>query len=98
MSGFELLSVIRTRFPGITVIVLSSEYTPTSMLPEAICDAFLAKSPNLDFELAAELDRLLKESPLRGSRPKATVAPVDTQNNHWLHHPDLPGMPTFLFC
>jgi CheY-like chemotaxis protein len=76
MSGFELLSVIRTRFPGIAVIVLSSEYTPTSMPPEAICDAFIAKSPNLAFELAAEADRLVSESPLRGSRPKATVAPV----------------------
>ncbi len=76
MSGFELLSVIRTRFPNIAVIVVSSEYTPASVPPEAICDAFLAKGPNFDFELAAELDRLVKESPLRGSRPKATVAPV----------------------
>jgi hypothetical protein len=75
-AGFELLSVIRTCFPSIAVMVLSSEYTPARVPPEAICDAFLAKSPNLDFELAAEVDQLLKESPLRGSRPKATLAPV----------------------
>jgi CheY-like chemotaxis protein len=76
MSGFELLSVVRTRFPSIAVIALSSEYTPLTVPDEAICDAFLAKGQNLDFELAAEAERLVSESPLRGSRPKATVAPV----------------------
>lgn len=76
MSGFELLSVVRSRFPGIAVIALSGEYTGVNVPHEAICDVFLSKGPNLDFELAGEAERLISESPLRGSRPKGTVAPV----------------------
>jgi len=76
MSGFELLSVVRRRFPGIGVIAVSSEYTAVTVPDEAICDSFLSKGPNLDFELAAEAERLISESPVRGSRPKTTVAPV----------------------
>jgi CheY-like chemotaxis protein len=51
MSGFELLSVVRSRFPGIGVIAVSSEYTAVTVPDEVICDAFLSKGPNLDFEL-----------------------------------------------
>jgi len=76
MSGFELLSVVRSRFPAVAVIALSGEYTAVNVPHQAICDAFLSKGPNLDFELAGEAERLISESPLRGSRPKATVAPV----------------------
>jgi CheY-like chemotaxis protein len=76
MSGFELLSVVRTRFPNIAMIVLSSKYTPVTIPHELVCDVFLAKSENLDFELTAEVERLISESPIRGSRPKATLAPV----------------------
>jgi|ERR1041385_8143453 CheY-like chemotaxis protein len=76
MSGFELLSVVRSRFPSIGVIAVSSEYTAVTVPDEAICDTFLSKGPNLDFELAAEAERLITESPVRGSRPKTTVAPV----------------------
>lgn len=76
MSGFELLSVVRNRFPSIGVIAVSGEYTAVTVPDEAICDTFLTKGPNLDFELAAEAERLITESPVRGSRPKTTVAPV----------------------
>ena len=76
MSGFELLSVVRSRFPGIGVIAVSSEYTAVTVPDEVICDAFLSKGPNLDFELVAEAERLISESPVRGSRPKTALAPV----------------------
>lgn len=80
MSGFELLSIVRGRFPHIAVIALSSDYTPVTVPHEAICDGFLAKGPNLDFELIQETQRLIGESPLRGSRAKSELAPV------WIPH------------
>jgi CheY-like chemotaxis protein len=76
LSRFELLSAVRTRFPSIAVIAMSDEYTPITVPDEAICDAFVAKSQNTEFELTAEVERLLDESPLRASRPKASVVPV----------------------
>lgn len=80
MSGFELLSVVRSRFPQIAVIALSNEFTPVSVPHEAICDSFLAKGPNLHFELIEETRRLISESPLRGTRAKSEIAPV------WIPH------------
>jgi CheY-like chemotaxis protein len=76
MSGFELLSVVRTRFSHIAAIAVSSEYTAVTVPHEAICDTFVAKGPNCFFELLEEARRLISESPLRGSRPKTDVAPV----------------------
>lgn len=80
MSGFELLSIVRTRFPHIAVIALSGDYTPVTVPHEAICDGFLAKGPNLNFELIQETHKLISESPLRGSRAKSEMAPV------WVPH------------
>ena len=40
MSGFELLSVIRRRFPATAVIATSSEFTPVTP-PTALCDRYL---------------------------------------------------------
>lgn len=80
MSGFELLSIVRTRFPNIAVIAMSDEYTPLTMPHEAVCDAFLAKGPNLNFELTEEVEQLISQSPIRASRAKSEVAPV------WIPH------------
>lgn len=76
MSGFELLSVVRKRFPSTAVIAISGEYSAASLPREVICDAFLAKGPNLDFELVEEVRELISQSPLRGSLAKADKAPV----------------------
>lgn len=76
MSGFELLSIVRTRFPLIAVIAVSEHFTPVTVPQEAICDAFLAKDPNFDFELIQAAQKLISESPLRGSRPRSELAPV----------------------
>jgi CheY-like chemotaxis protein len=76
MSGFELLSIVRTRFPMIAVIAVSSDYSAGTMPREVICDAFFAKGPNLEFELLEEVRNLISESPLRGSRAKSDKAPV----------------------
>ena len=76
MSGFELLAVVRKRFPQIAVIALSDEYTMATVPNEAICDFFIAKGNNNSFELIEKVRELIGESPLRGSRPRAETAPV----------------------
>lgn len=43
MSGFELLSVVRRRFPEIAVIAMSGEYPGGNVLPGIAADAFYAK-------------------------------------------------------
>jgi len=76
MSGFELLAVLRKRFPLISVIAISGDYTSASVPIETICDAFIPKSENIIFELMEKVGQLIAESPLRGSRPRAETAPV----------------------
>ncbi len=76
MSGFELLSIVRTRFPQIAVLAISGEYTPVTVPQQAICDGFIAKAANFDFELLEEVQTLIRESPLRGTRAKSDTAPV----------------------
>jgi len=43
MSGFELLSVVRRRFPEVVVIAMSGEYQGLNVLPGIAADAFYAK-------------------------------------------------------
>jgi CheY-like chemotaxis protein len=46
MSGFELLSVVRRRFPDIVVIAMSGEHHGVNVLPRIAADAFYAKGTN----------------------------------------------------
>src|ERR1700676_2507338 len=43
MSGFELLSVIRRRFPRVVAVATSGAYSLGSVPPGVIADAFYAK-------------------------------------------------------
>ena len=58
MSGFELLSVVRRRFPEIPVIAVSGAYETGDRVPGGvIADAFFAKGQH-------HPDELLRTSPL----------------------------------
>jgi hypothetical protein len=46
MSGFELLSVVRRRFPAIAVIAMSGAYAGVFVPPGIAADAFYAKGSN----------------------------------------------------
>jgi DNA-binding response OmpR family regulator len=76
MSGFELLAVVRTRFPQIAVIATSGEYTAHSLPVETTADAFVASGPNMIFELVAAVHTAISDSPVRGSKPKSQSASV----------------------
>ena len=43
MSGFELLSVLRRRFPQVVAVATSGAYSSGSVPPGVIADAFYAK-------------------------------------------------------
>jgi len=47
MSGFELLSVVRRRFPAIQVIAMSSAFSGDGVPPGVAADAFYEKGTNL---------------------------------------------------
>jgi hypothetical protein len=75
MSGFELLSVVRRRFPHIPVIVISSEYhgKPPQGL---IADAFFSKTGYTPKQLFSKIADLLEQSPLRPHAARPDYAPV----------------------
>lgn len=75
MSGFELFSVVRQRFPGIAVIAHSGEFVAAGN-PIPLCDKHIEKGPNSRFELLEAIRDLLSQSPLRPQPAKVEVAPA----------------------
>jgi CheY-like chemotaxis protein len=77
MSGFELLSIIRRRFPQIPVIAMSGEYVGTDLPAGVIADAYLQKGGEHSPEvLVSKIRDLLENSPSRGCIVKSPNAPV----------------------
>jgi len=80
MSGFELLSVIRRRFPHIPVIAVSGEYTgdfPAGL----IADAFFVKGQYSPEELFHKIAELIEQSPIRPHLAKPDKAPIWVPRN-----------------
>jgi hypothetical protein len=74
MSGFELLAIVRRRFPRIGVIVVSGALRASSP-PWVLADSFLPK-PFLPQELLDAVAYVLKVSPIRSEIAKAENAPI----------------------
>ena len=75
MSGFELLSIVRRRFPHIPVIAVSGEFygdIPGGL----IADAFFTKTQYAPEELFRKITELIEQSPLRPNVAKPDRAPV----------------------
>ena len=66
MSGFELLSIVRKRFPQIAVIAISSEYSGGN--GGLIADAFFAKGQYAPVELFRQI-----AAPIAAGAPRVTV-------------------------
>jgi|SRR5579863_10048410 len=77
MSGFEFLSVVRRRFPQISVIAMSGAYhSGDAVLGSVIADAFYSKgqsSPEMLLNLVAELIRTSVEHAQDHERESAPV-------------------------
>lgn len=80
VSGFELLSVVRRRFPHIPVIAITGEYN--GIAPAGlIADAFFSKGSYTPQELFNKIADLLRDSPLRPHLTKPDHAPVWVPRN-----------------
>ena len=80
MSGFELLSVVRRRFPHIAVIAISGEYNGSEPAG-LIADAFFTKGHYTPEQLFRKIAALLEQSPLRPHITKPDRAPVWVPKN-----------------
>jgi CheY-like chemotaxis protein len=79
MSGFEFLSVVRQRFPGIPVIVISGEFTGTDVPESVLADAFFEKGQYTPAQLFKKILEFLDEIPARPRAGKGSKTPV------WVH-------------
>lgn len=77
MSGFEFLSVVRRRFPGIPVIAISGAYESGDQVPGGIiADAFYAKGRHLPGELMQMISELIRTTVSRTAIHHQQPAPV----------------------
>src|SRR5262249_4764194 len=76
MSGFELLSIIRRRFPHIPVIAITGEYSPVSTPEGLLVDAIFRNGQYSPAELFTQIQSLLELTPIRPHLPRPDKAPV----------------------
>lgn len=77
MSGFELLSVLRRRFPEISVIASSGAYSSGDSVPGGvIADAFHSKNGSGPALLLKTVAQLLQSSAQRRTEHQSQSAPV----------------------
>ena len=74
MSGFELLSVVRRRFPQMPVVAISGTFDLEG--PRVLADAFFPKGEYSPEKLVNEIQLLLAQVPIRPPLPKPDLAPV----------------------
>lgn len=76
MSGFELLGVVRKRFPSIAVIAISAEFMPKTFPLDILVDRYLQKGEAPPLEIVETVRELLEASPLRSQPARPELAPV----------------------
>jgi CheY-like chemotaxis protein len=73
MSGFELLSVVRRRFPNIMVVAASGAYACSGVPEGVIADAFYAKGKESAKTLLEIIANLIQTGPLEHEGQNAPV-------------------------
>jgi CheY-like chemotaxis protein len=73
MSGFELLSVVRRRFPRIVVVATSGAYLSGSVPPGVIADAFYAKGQENSATMLEIIAEALRTGPIGHDKRTAPV-------------------------
>ena len=69
MSGFELLSIVRRRFPAIPVIAMSGAFTGSTVPDGVPADAFYPKGIGIDHLLKALESITRRDAPNRAETP-----------------------------
>jgi len=75
MSGYELLSIVRRRFPQIPTVAMSGAYQGDNVPPGVIADSFFAKGEN-PTNLLATIAGLVRTSETWASAHEKEVAPA----------------------
>jgi len=75
MSGFELLSVVRRRFPAIQVIAMSGTFSGDGVPPGVAADAFYEKGTNLEslLQIIEAMTRSERQLDPQHSSPMAPI-------------------------
>src|SRR5580698_7247861 len=76
MSGFELLSIVRRRFPHIPTIAISGEFILATMPLGLLVDHFFQKGGYTPEELSTKIKELISDSPVRPHLGKHEKAPL----------------------
>jgi CheY-like chemotaxis protein len=76
MSGFELLSIVRRRFPHIPTIGISGEYLLANMPVGLLVDHFFQKGAYTPEQLLAKMKEVIADSPIRPHLGKHDMAPL----------------------
>ncbi|WP_158791997.1 response regulator [Granulicella sp. L60] len=76
MSGFELLSIVRRRFPHLPTIGISGEFLLATMPLGLLVDHFFQKGAYTPDQLNAKMKELIADSPIRPHIGKADRAPL----------------------
>src|ERR1700733_4385172 len=79
MSGFELLSIVRRRFPHIPTIAISGEYMMTNMPLGLLVDLFFQKGGYTPDQLLSKINEVIAASPIRPHLGKHDLAPLWVQ-------------------
>jgi DNA-binding response OmpR family regulator len=88
MSGFELLSVVRRRFPQISTVAMSGAYTGEEIPFGVVADSFFAKGTQ-PRNLLRIVQKLLRTAPARSGEHYRECAPLWISRNG----SDSQGMP-----
>jgi CheY-like chemotaxis protein len=76
MSGFEFLSVVRRRFPNVSVIASSGAYASKVVPSGVLADAFYAKGEDHSETLLSSVAALIQTSATQARSHRDTSAPV----------------------
>ena len=76
MSGFELLSIVRRRFPHIPTIAISGEYILANMPLGLLVDHFFQKGGYTPEQLFTKMKEVIADSPIRPHLGKQILAPL----------------------
>ena len=76
MSGFELVKVVREKFPTLPVIVISSEFGEGELPPHVRADAYLPKAGYTGAQLRAKISELLSAFSNRQQSYPMDIAPA----------------------